>query len=65
MSAMGSMGAVMSTRLISAHLFGVTPNDPLTFAAVSAVLAIAGLTACAIPAHRASRIDPIVALRRG
>jgi len=61
--AMGLMGALISTRYIEAQLFGVTATDPLTFVTVCLLLAIAGLTACAIPAWRAMRVDPIVALR--
>jgi ABC-type antimicrobial peptide transport system permease subunit len=63
-SALGFVGALVSTRLIATQLFGVTPHDPLTFAAVGAVLATTGLIACAIPALRATRVDPITALRR-
>jgi putative ABC transport system permease protein len=63
--ALGLIGAFASTRYIEAQLFDVTPTDPLTFAGVGVVLAIAGLLACAIPARRAMRVDPIVALRRG
>jgi putative ABC transport system permease protein len=62
--AMGLTGAVASTRYVETQLFGVTATDPLTFVGVCIVLAIEGLTACAIPAFRAMRIDPIVALRR-
>ncbi len=62
--AMGLTGALIGTRYIEAQLFGVTATDPLTFVTVCLLLAIAGLTACAIPAWRAMRVDPIVALRR-
>ena len=51
------------TRLLHTLLFGVTPNDPLTIAAVAFLLATVSLVACYIPARRASRLDPIQALR--
>jgi predicted permease len=55
--------ALMLTRVMSAFLFGVGPMDPITYAAVSAVLAGMTLVATYLPAHRASRVDPVVALR--
>jgi putative ABC transport system permease protein len=51
------------TRSMRALLYGVTPEDPLTFASVATLLAIGGLVACYWPARRATRIDPAVALR--
>jgi len=51
------------TRLMQKLLFGISPSDPLTFAAVCAILLIVGALACAIPARRAARVDPLVALR--
>jgi len=51
------------TRLISSFLFGVKPTDPLTYVAVAIGLAVVALLACYIPARRAMRVDPLVALR--
>jgi ABC-type antimicrobial peptide transport system permease subunit len=59
----GFGAALGAGRLIATQLFGVQPTDPVTYAAVAAVLAITGVVACAIPAWRAMRVDPLVALR--
>ena len=61
--AIGIGVALMLTRVMSAFLFGVGPMDPITYAAVSAVLAAMTLVASYLPARRASLVDPIVALR--
>jgi putative ABC transport system permease protein len=61
--AVGLAGAIGLTRLMESFLFGVTPTDTLTFASVSAGLALVALIACLIPARRATRVDPLVALR--
>ncbi len=60
----GLAGALLGTRYIDAQLFGVTSTDPLSFVFGCTVLAIAGLTAAVVPALRAMRVDPIIALRR-
>ena len=59
----GIAASLALTRLLSSLLFGVTPSDPLTYAAVSALLGGIALVATYLPARRASRIDPMVALR--
>jgi putative ABC transport system permease protein len=57
-------GALIGTRLIRGLLFGVTPNDPMTLAAVAAMMVLVGIAACWLPALRAAKIDPAVAIRR-
>jgi putative ABC transport system permease protein len=59
----GVAGALALTRFVQSLLFGVTATDPLTFATVAVLLIAVALLACWIPAHRAAKVDPIVALR--
>jgi ABC-type antimicrobial peptide transport system permease subunit len=61
--AIGVGGALAVTRVLDSQLFGVTASDPLTFAAVSAALITVLVLAAYLPARRATRVDPIVALR--
>jgi ABC-type antimicrobial peptide transport system permease subunit len=61
--AIGVVAALGLTRLMSSMLFGIKPNDPITFGAVAVLLCGIALLACYLPARRAMSVDPMVALR--
>jgi predicted permease len=60
---LGVVGSFVATRLLSALLYGVTPGDPVTVAGVAAVMALVGTSACWLPAARAAKVPPAIALR--
>ncbi|MCW5560156.1 MAG: ABC transporter permease, partial [Verrucomicrobiae bacterium] len=62
-AAIGLVGGLTLTRLVSSLLYGVEPTDPLTYGSVVMLLVIVALLACWLPARRAARVDPMVALR--
>ncbi len=61
--AVGVLGALGLSRLTSSLLFGVSPTDPFTYVAVGTVILAVALLACLVPAQRAMRVDPLVAIR--
>jgi putative ABC transport system permease protein len=61
--AFGGCGALVLTRVLAKFLFEVKPTDPATFLSVAAILALTGIIAGLLPAQRATRVDPVVALR--
>jgi putative ABC transport system permease protein len=61
--AAGVAGALAVSRVLDSLVFDVQVRDPITYVAVAASLAVVALVACIIPARKASRVDPIVALR--
>lgn len=61
----GILGSVITSRLMRGLLFGVAPSDPLTLTVVAGIMVLIGVLACWVPALRAARIDPAIALRAG
>jgi ABC-type antimicrobial peptide transport system permease subunit len=61
--AAGVVTAMILGRAVSSLVYGIRPDDLLTFAAVAGVLALVALAACSLPARRAARVDPMIALR--
>jgi putative ABC transport system permease protein len=59
----GLAGALALSRVMTGLLYGVTASDPVTFAAIVVVLGVVSLIACYIPARRATRVDPLIALK--
>src|SRR5262249_5411938 len=59
----GAVGAFALTRLMAGLLFGVSPTDAMTFVSVSLLVVFVATLACYLPARRATRVDPLVALR--
>ncbi|HEX6728945.1 MAG TPA: hypothetical protein VF074_02995, partial [Pyrinomonadaceae bacterium] len=59
----GLLAAFAATRLMNSLLYGVSPTDPITFVLVALLLTLVAIASCWIPARRATRVDPILALR--
>jgi putative ABC transport system permease protein len=60
---LGLAGALALSRVLRGVLVEITPSDPVTFTAITILLTVVSIAACLLPAHRATRVDPVVALR--
>lgn len=60
---LGLLAAAVLTRLVASMLYGVSSSDPLTLSGVASLLLVAGITACYLPARRATKVDPMIAIR--
>jgi ABC-type antimicrobial peptide transport system permease subunit len=60
---LGIGGAVGLSRLVASLLYGVSPSDPMTYGAVAGVIAVVAVAACLVPMRRATRVDPLEAIR--
>jgi len=61
--AIGLVASFIVTRIVASQIWGVSPHDPLTLSIVVSVMVLVGITACYVPARRATRVDPMIALR--
>jgi ABC-type antimicrobial peptide transport system permease subunit len=61
--AIGTIAALMFTQMMTTLLYGVGPRDSVTFGGVAVLLTVVALLACYVPARRATRVDPVIALR--
>jgi len=60
---LGEVASLVLTRFIASQIWGVSTRDPLTLGAIAALIGAAGFAACVLPARRALRVDPLIALR--